>query len=430
MPVRVRNSAAARATFAADDGAEKRVVVAREVLRRAVQREVGAVLERPQVDRCRDGRVDDHRRGMRDGRSRSGIVRNGFDGASSQTSCDAVRRRAGLVELDVARAPFGERLEGDAGAEVRAGRERDRVARLRAARGRAPSSRRCPTERAPRRRRRARRAALRRQRPSGSRNASSRSRPARRARRRARSWRGRAIPCGEPTQARAGDRRACPCGRARGRASSRSQRCRSSRAPPATTAGTAPISEATAPDSNAPSSFEALMNTHSTALTRPWSCGGVSMVTAVWRMLTLIMSTKPVRASAASERGSHFDRPKTIIPPPKVATTTSSVGPAGVRSGCRASSTRRESAPTDGARTQQPRPIGPTCEDRAREHRCERDRVAEQHAEEVEPDRAQQHARPRDEADARDEAVPARWLGRDERRGRPAASRGPRRATA
>src|SRR2546430_11561340 len=39
--------------------------------------------------------------------------------------------------------------------------------------------------------------------------------------------------------------------------------------PPATTAGTAPTSEATAPDSNAPSSFDALMNTHSTALTLP-----------------------------------------------------------------------------------------------------------------------------------------------------------------
>ena len=41
------------------------------------------------------------------------------------------------------------------------------------------------------------------------------------------------------------------------------------------------------------------------------------------------MSTKPVTASAASESGSHFESPKTIIPAPKIATTTSSVGPAG-----------------------------------------------------------------------------------------------------
>ena len=38
---------------------------------------------------------------------------------------------------------------------------------------------------------------------------------------------------------------------------------------------------ATAPDSKAPSSFDALMKTHSTALTRPCSCGGVSSATAV-----------------------------------------------------------------------------------------------------------------------------------------------------
>ena len=42
-------------------------------------------------------------------------------------------------------------------------------------------------------------------------------------------------------------------------------------APPATTARTVPISDATTPDSKAPSSFDALMNTHSTAFTRPWS---------------------------------------------------------------------------------------------------------------------------------------------------------------
>ena len=39
--------------------------------------------------------------------------------------------------------------------------------------------------------------------------------------------------------------------------------------PPATTAPTVPMSDATAPDSNAPSSLEAPMKTHSTAFTRP-----------------------------------------------------------------------------------------------------------------------------------------------------------------
>ena len=51
-------------------------------------------------------------------------------------------------------------------------------------------------------------------------------------------------------------------------------------------------------DSNPPSSFEALMNTHSTALTRPCSAGGVTRSTVVERMFMLIMSAKPASASA------------------------------------------------------------------------------------------------------------------------------------
>ena len=43
---------------------------------------------------------------------------------------DAVRRRPGLVELDVAHTPLRERLEGAARPEVAALGERDRVARL------------------------------------------------------------------------------------------------------------------------------------------------------------------------------------------------------------------------------------------------------------------------------------------------------------
>ena len=60
--------------------------------------------------------------------SRSGIVRNGFDGASSQTSVDVVRRGAGLVELDDAQTPAFELTRSHAGPEVRAFGQRDRVA--------------------------------------------------------------------------------------------------------------------------------------------------------------------------------------------------------------------------------------------------------------------------------------------------------------
>ena len=62
-------------------------------------------------------------------------------------------------------------------------------------------------------------------------------------------------------------------------------------APPITTAGTAPIRAAASPDSKAPSSFEALMKTPSTALTRPSSAFGVASATTVERMFMLNMST-------------------------------------------------------------------------------------------------------------------------------------------
>ena len=42
----------------ADNGAEEDVVVPAEVLRRAVHDDVRAVLERPEQDRCRRGRID------------------------------------------------------------------------------------------------------------------------------------------------------------------------------------------------------------------------------------------------------------------------------------------------------------------------------------------------------------------------------------
>ena len=101
-----------------------------EVLRRRVQREVGAVLQRTQVDGRRHGRVDDERRRVRGGRleirHRQERIRRRLD----PDELHAVRRRSGLVELDVAEPPALQRLEGHARAEVAARRERDRVARL------------------------------------------------------------------------------------------------------------------------------------------------------------------------------------------------------------------------------------------------------------------------------------------------------------
>ena len=70
---------------AGDDDAEQDVVVAREVLRRAVEHEVGAVLQRAEVHRRGDGRVDD------DGRRRARRRPRGR--ASSGTGSTAPRAR-------------------------------------------------------------------------------------------------------------------------------------------------------------------------------------------------------------------------------------------------------------------------------------------------------------------------------------------------
>ena len=78
------------------------------------------------------------------------------------------------------------------------------------------------------------------------------------------------------------------------------------------------------------------------------------------RMFMLIMSAKPATASAASESGSDFDSPKTIIIAPNVATTTSSVGPARWRRGRRARTMPARSAPAAGAARSRPTPMGPT----------------------------------------------------------------------
>ena len=71
----------------ADDRSEQDVVVAGEVLRGAVEDEVGAVLERAQVDGRRGGRVDDDRRRVR---------RRGLEVGHRQ---ERIRRRLGPDEL-------------------------------------------------------------------------------------------------------------------------------------------------------------------------------------------------------------------------------------------------------------------------------------------------------------------------------------------
>ena len=88
---------------------------------------------------------------------------------------------------------------------------------------------------------------------------------------------------------------------------------------------------------------------------------------------------------------------------PKRTTTAISVGPAARRSGRRARISAAPSAPTAGAARRTPSPTGPTWRMSLRVDRQQRDPAADEHGEEVERDRAEQHPRAPDEPEAADE---------------------------
>ena len=100
-----------RLRIAADDGPEEHVRVTAQVLRRAVQDEVGAVLERAQVNRRRRGRVDEHRRRVRGGGLEVGHRQEWVRRSLEPDELDALGRRPGLVELHVLQAPALELAE-------------------------------------------------------------------------------------------------------------------------------------------------------------------------------------------------------------------------------------------------------------------------------------------------------------------------------
>ena len=126
------------------------------------------------------------------------------------------------------------------------------------------------------------------------------------------------------------------------------------------------------------------MKTISTALTRPRSASGVASAVIIERMFMLIMSAKPLTASAANESANELDSPNTTMLPPKTPTTTSSLRPAIPRSGRRVSMIPAKRAPDGGRAAQHAEPDGADVEDVAGEERQQRDRTAEQHRDEVE----------------------------------------------
>ncbi len=177
--------------------------------------------------------------------------------------------------------------------------------------------------------------------------------------------------------------------------------------PPATTAVTLPTSAATTPDSKAPSSFDALMNTISTAPTRPRSSFGVTSATVVERMFMLIMSTKPLTASAASESGRERERPKTTMHSAEDGDDHDQRRPRREAEGPAREDHTGDQGARRGRGAQDAETERADMEDRSREDGQQRGGAAEEHGEQVERDRPEQHPRPQHEADAGDEAVQA-----------------------
>ncbi len=188
--------------------------------------------------------------------------------------------------------------------------------------------------------------------------------------------------------------------------------------PPTTTAGTAPISAAATPDSNAPSSFDALMKTISTAVTRPRNSSGVTSGRIVERRTTLTVSNADPSASASMESHIVRERPKTIMQTPNPATTTNNFGPACLWIGYRAMNRRAQERAHRGSRAEEAEPRRADLEDVLREDRQKRHRAAEQHREEIERDRAEENVRPPDQSHAGEHLAET---GRATRHRKPAA---------
>lgn len=74
-----------------------------------------------------------------------------------------------------------------------------------------------------------------------------------------------------------------------------------------------------------PARSTSLINTRSTALTRPRIVSGVRMGTSTLRITMLTLSNAPTSASASADSQKLRDSPNTSVATPKPATTHSSV---------------------------------------------------------------------------------------------------------
>ena len=131
--------------------------------------------------------------------------------------------------------------------------------------------------------------------------------------------------------------------------------------PPAQTEAAAPISPASIPLSNAPSSLDEPTNTDFTAETRPRMAFGEASRKMARRITTLVPSHSPATNSATSDSASIRDSPNTTMLTPNPPTTISNAMPA-LRCGKkRPASSAAASAPAALADRSRPNPTAPTC---------------------------------------------------------------------
>ena len=185
--------------------------------------------------------------------------------------------------------------------------------------------------------------------------------------------------------------------------------------PPPTTEAIGPNRAAVAPLSNAPISFDMLTNRCFTAETRPRRASGVIICSSVRRMTTLTLSQTPVtNRHAARARRSATGRTRSLpgrsrLPP------TSRTRPGRCHGGSRVVTSAIGSRAGGGRRAQPAQAGRPHLQDVLGKDRQQRDGAAEQHGEQIQRDRRQEHR-----------AGATRTAGRRARRRGPA--RGRRRA--
>ena len=224
------------------------------------------------------------------------------------------------------------------------------------------------------------------------------------------------------------------CGAARGRGPSTAAATAIVPSPPIRTAGTVPTSEATRPDSKAPSWFEVPVKSECTALTRPRISSGVRSCTSETRMTTLTTSAAPRTESATSERTKLVERPKTTVAAPKTMTARKRVRPIPPLERIARQEDRRQQGAHGRRRAQEPEPGGARAQDVARVDGQERGGAAQQDGEQVERHRAEQHRPVPDEGDPREHrlerdgrarAAPCAGAGSPRRTPRPARTARP-----